>query len=97
MNWVEAYFGQCTCTKEGKTWSSLLCFFRQDRVCEEKQQHSYFLEVLLEVEIRSDTNSYAFQVAYSGEEEGEEKEKLLVVSNMFLESLIVTKIDDFEV
>jgi hypothetical protein len=69
--------------KRGKeTWSSSLCFFRQDRVCEEKQQHSYFLEVLVEVEIRSDTNSYAFQVAYSGEEKGEEKEKHLVVSNI---------------
>jgi hypothetical protein len=68
--------------KRGKeTWSSSLCFFRQDRVCEE-EEHSYFLEVLLEVEIRSDTNSYAFQVAYSGEEEGEEKEKLLVVANI---------------
>jgi hypothetical protein len=50
-------------------------------VCEE-EEHSYFLEVLVEVEIRSDTNSYAFQVAYSGEEEGEEKEKLLVASNI---------------
>jgi hypothetical protein len=67
--------------KMGKeTWSSLLCFFRQDRVCEE--EHRYLLEVLVEVEIRSDTNSYAFQVACSGEEEGEEKEKFLVVSNI---------------
>jgi hypothetical protein len=68
--------------KMGKeTWSSSLCFFRQDRVCEE-EEYSYFLEVLVEVEIRSDTNSYAFQVAYSGEEEAEEKEKHLVVSNI---------------